>query len=204
MKSDFAYSVERVALSEEHRARVTGFGTNRQGQAINRQYREQLANRIGSDRLCGRRDRAVWRALKGCTDDDLAFDLLVAGVSVCWDGRLGVDDGGQKNFRDIALWVGRVLGQRKGELALKVGAWGINMLVTALPTLFTLDKDVLSLPLTDSLDSFLDQELIRGIRKNPYLSPFAQSHGHSFGLAACQLVTGRAFHSSANIIHRLK
>jgi DNA-directed RNA polymerase, mitochondrial len=86
---------------------------------------------------------------------------------------LGVDDDGQKNYRDIALWIGRCFNQRKNKLALKVGAWGVNMLVTALPTLFTLEGDVLTLPLTDDLDSFLTGIIERAGKSNPYLLPLA-------------------------------
>jgi hypothetical protein len=50
MSTDFDRSVERVARSEEQRARTTGFGTTKQGQALVRKYRGQLADRIGEER----------------------------------------------------------------------------------------------------------------------------------------------------------
>jgi hypothetical protein len=60
--------------------------------------------------------------------------LLTAGITVCFDGGLGVDDYGEKNFRDIALWIARnLVAVRDRELALNVGTWGINRLCE-LPT----------------------------------------------------------------------
>ena len=152
--SDFHHSVQRVVGNEESRAKATGFGTTRQGQAIAAQYLTQLASLISADRTSGRRDKVVWRVLKDL--DDLALRLLIAGISVCAGDHIGTNAVGQKNFRDVALWIGRNLSQNKNELALKDGAWGINML-TALP-IFTLgDGDILEMPLTASLDNFLDE-----------------------------------------------
>jgi DNA-directed RNA polymerase, mitochondrial len=172
MSTDFDRSVERVARSEEQRARTTGFGTTKQGQALVRKYRGQLADRIGEERAYGR-NKAAWRALRGTNDDDLGVRLLVAGISVCADDGLGVDRDGEKNLRDQALWIGRNFGQR-GETALRVGEFGFNMLLK-LP-IFTLGPaDVLVLLLTDSLDAFLDDVLVRSIKKNPLLSPLSVS-----------------------------
>jgi len=97
-----------------------GFGTTKQGQALARQYCPQLAESIKANRALGR-PKPVWKALRGIGDEDLALRLLIAGVSVCYAPNLGVDSEGQKNFRDIALWIGRNLGHR-GELGFKVGA----------------------------------------------------------------------------------
>jgi len=51
MDNDLDRSAERLARSEETRARLTGFGTNKQGQAIQRQFHHQLAD---DSRNCGR------------------------------------------------------------------------------------------------------------------------------------------------------
>ena len=170
MSTDLQHSAERLAKSEEYRARATGFGTTRQGQALLK-YRPQLADRIGADRALGRRDKAVWGALRGLSDDDLALRLIVAGVSVCGSDGLGVDDDGEKNFRDIALWIGRNLSQtRDTAIRFKAGAWGVNMLA-ALPV-FELKGDILT-P-TDAVHDIMDEALARAVRSNPFLSPLAE------------------------------
>jgi hypothetical protein len=61
---------------------MTGLGTTKQGRALARQYREQLADEIGKDHAHGRH-RVVWKHLKSDGDDALALRLLVAGISVC-------------------------------------------------------------------------------------------------------------------------
>jgi DNA-directed RNA polymerase len=159
-------SLERLARSEEHRTRTTGLGTTKQGQALARQYRQPLVDRIAEDRAYGRHDRDVWRALKG-TDDALALRLLVAGISVSEPGELGADGNGEKNYRDQARWIGSNFGQQR-KLGLKVGAWGINMLQD-LPV-FALDTgDVLRM--TASADAFMDDVLARAVKANPLLTP---------------------------------
>src|SRR5262245_30557422 len=169
MNFEFDRSLDRLVRSEEHRNRVTGFGTTKQGAAIVRQYREQLADRIAADRARGSRDKDLWRALKGIDADGLSWRMLVAGVSVCASDTLGADDDGEKNFRDIALWLGRNFGHR-GKLGLKVGAWAAGMLTT-LP-IFRFDGDaVLTLPLTDGLDAFLTEIVANGVAGSPLLSP---------------------------------
>jgi DNA-directed RNA polymerase len=116
----------------------------------------------------------VWREFEGVNDEALAFRLLTTGVSVCAHDGLGVDDDGRKNYRDIALCIGRCLDQKKGKLALKVGGWGARMLVTSLPTLFAFDDDcVLTLLLTDDLDDFLTDVVECAAKTSPYLFPFA-------------------------------
>jgi hypothetical protein len=99
---------------------------------------------------------------------------LVAGISACYASDLGIDSEGQKNCRDIALWIARNLAPvRDRKLAAKVGAWGINRLL-ALP-IFDLDEnDVLELVLTDPLDALLDGVLSRAIITNPLLTPSAK------------------------------
>lgn len=168
MKDDFDRSLERLARSEDQRAKLAGFGTTKQGRALARRYYKQFAERISDERASGR-GKAVWKALRGIENGDLALRLLIAGVSVCYAADLGVDSEGQKNFRHIALWIGHNLGQ-KGELAFKVGAWGVNMLLS-LPIFTLIDGDVLDIPLTESLDAFLDDVIERGAKSNPLLSP---------------------------------
>src|SRR6516164_6016669 len=129
MDSDFDRSAERLARSEETRARLTGFGTGKQGQAIEREYHDQLTDISAANRGVYRRERPVWAALRGIKIDDLVLRLLTAGITVCFDDGLGVDDDGEKNFRNIALWIARnLVAVPDRELALKVGTWGINRL----------------------------------------------------------------------------
>jgi hypothetical protein len=62
MNTDLDRSIERAWKAEEFRAKSTGWGTTKQGQAVARQYQEQLADLIDAERAFGR-DRAVWKAL---------------------------------------------------------------------------------------------------------------------------------------------
>ena len=48
MDNDLDRSAERLARSEETRARLTGFGTTKQGRAIERQFHDQLADIIAA------------------------------------------------------------------------------------------------------------------------------------------------------------
>jgi Autographiviridae RNA polymerase len=163
---DLDRSLDRLLNSEATRARFTGFGTAKQGQALVRLYIEQLTASICADRG---RDRDVWRALRGITDGDIALRLLVAGISVSEGGDLGVDEDGEKNLRDMALWIGRNLGKR-GEIGLKIGVWGMNMLV-GLPV-FGLDGDILKM--TVAADEIMDDVLVRALKSNSLLSPLTE------------------------------
>jgi DNA-directed RNA polymerase len=170
MKPNLDHTVERIAHSEDYRARTTGLGTTKQGQALVRQYRARLADRIGADRILGRRDKAVWRALKGISDDDLAINLLVAGISVCGSDTLGVNDDGEATFRDTVLWIGRNLCSRQGrETRFRVGAWGTSLLVETLPIFALAADDVLIL--TEPVHELMDDVLVRAVRGNPFLTP---------------------------------
>jgi hypothetical protein len=162
-------SLDRLLRREDHRSSTAGFGTTKQGQALARQYREQLTDRIRADRSYGRRVKEVWGALKGLDDQRIALRLLVAGISVAEGDRLGVDDDGQKNYRDQALWIGRnLVGNLQRKLNFKVGAWGINMLIS-LPA-FALDiGDVLKM--TAAADGLMDDALVNGVIHNALLSP---------------------------------
>jgi DNA-directed RNA polymerase, mitochondrial len=165
--SEFDRSIKPLMDAEDHRSRTTGFGTTKQGQELARQNRQQLADRIRADRTNGRRVKAAWGALKGLDDQTIALRLLVAGISVAEPNGPGVDDDGQKNFRDQALWIGRNFNQR-GDLGLKVGAWGIDML-TSLEA-FGLDVgDVLKM--TARVDEIMDDVIVNGVKNNPLLSP---------------------------------
>jgi hypothetical protein len=162
---DIDRSFDRLNRAEESRALITGYGTTKQGQSLARHCRPQLAVRIGADRAIAR-DKAVWRALKDIDDEEIALRLLVAGITVCGSDSLGTDEEGDKNFRDIALWIGQQFGCGR-ELGLKVGAWGVNMLLV-LPV-FELVGDVLKL--RADVSDFMDDVLAQAVRNNPLISP---------------------------------
>jgi DNA-directed RNA polymerase len=168
--TDFDRSLDRVARNEEARARASGFGTTRQGQAMARQYLQPLAASIAAERAHGR-DKDVWRALKGIKTDDLALRLLIAGITVCWDDGLGINADGEKTFRDVCLFIGRDLGQRTTEAAFRVGAWGARKLEEAVPYFAVNDAGVLIIDLTDELDADLTDIVERSVKNNPLLSP---------------------------------
>src|SRR5262245_35099350 len=113
----------------------------------------------------------VLRAIKDLDDEELAFRLLVAGISVSEANNRGADDDGVKNFRATAEWIGRNLGQQRGELCVKVGAWGINRLIE-LP-IFGFDAGD-TLKLTASADDIMDEALAGALKNNPFLSPLTE------------------------------
>jgi hypothetical protein len=66
METDLQRSADSIASSEDQRAKLTGFGTNKQGQAITRRYREQLADAIEVYRAAPAiSERQVWAAIIG-------------------------------------------------------------------------------------------------------------------------------------------
>src|SRR5262245_37199602 len=180
--NDFDNTIERRIKTEYFRADHLGFGLSTQGLALQR-YRQPLAQIIVLDRagrpLPGwepllrlqRQDRELWRALKDLDADDIALRLLITGISVCFNERLGVDHNGVKNYRYIALVIGSCLG-RRGEIGFKLGRWGIRMLTQL--RLFKLDADdVLTLSLTDEEDEALTEVVCELIRRSPFLTPLA-------------------------------
>jgi hypothetical protein len=187
MNTDLDRSIERAWKAEEFRAKSTGWGTTKQGQAVARQYQEQLADLIDAERAFGR-DRAVWKALNDVpaavngrvlkafrrTDDDLARDLLAAGISVCCDQGLGADRDGVKTYRDIALWIGRnCCSSRDVEIRFRVGVWGIKRLI-GLPV-FKLDFDHVDvLTMTADAGDMMDDALARTVVNNALLSPLTE------------------------------
>jgi hypothetical protein len=87
MQHDLDRSLERLNRAEEYKRSALGYGLTKQGQALRREYQDELCERIGVARATKRRDKALWRALKGIDDETLALRLLTAGISVC-----GLDD----------------------------------------------------------------------------------------------------------------
>jgi hypothetical protein len=182
--SDIDNTIERrLEKTEYFKVEHLGFGLSRQGLGLAEPYVQRLTQIIAADRAgpsnplweplqkLWRPDGGLWRALKDLDDDDIARRLLLVGISVCFNERLGADGDGVKNFRDIALVIGSCLG-RRGKIGLKVGAWGIRML-TQLP-LFTLDGEILTLSLTDEEDEALTEIVCDLVRRSPFLAPVAR------------------------------
>ena len=146
-----------------------GYGFTRQGQALTRKYRDQLADNIRAERILAR-DKVLWRAIKDFDDETLAVKLLVAGISVCGGEKIGTDKDGEKNFTKIALWIGRNLCITDGEITFKVGAWGVRLLLT-LPVFDLVGEDILVL--NGGVNDFMDEVIARAVRNHPLLSPLS-------------------------------
>jgi DNA-directed RNA polymerase len=169
--SDLDRSYERLNRQEQSRARIGGEGITKSGLALACRYSPTLAGHIHADRIRPR-DRRPWQALKDIDDETLALRLLSNGISVSADNKLGVNGDGNKTFRDQALWVARNFGIKGDrELLLRVGVWGINMLLT-LPIFVSGDDDVL-LPSELAIE-FVGDFLARQIKNNPLLSPLTE------------------------------
>ncbi len=143
--SDLDRTYDRLNRQEQSRARIGGDGTTKSGLALACRYSPTLAGRIRADRACPN-NRRPWLALKGADDETLALRLISNGISVSGDNKLGVNRDGDKTFRDQALWIARNLGIKENdrETILRVGTWGINMLLS-LP-IFVLGPDDVLLP----------------------------------------------------------
>ena len=171
MQDDFERSRDRWLDQEELRASLTGFGTNRQGQAIYRKHRERLGF-IVANRDRPTSDKALARALK-----DVDLDrLLVMGITAAAGDGIGVDKEGVRNFRDQALWLGHHLkpNRKSRQLEFKLGAWGIDLL-SELPVFALEDDGALSLPLTAALDDWLNETVERGLQSCPFIWPLADA-----------------------------
>jgi len=181
MQDDIEHSRNRWLDQEELRTKLTGFGTNRQGRAILRKYRDPIAKLLDADRRHPR-NREIWRALK---DADLVGEqaqtalfidrLLTMGITAAAGYGIGVDDDGIKNFRDQAIWLGQHLGLRRSQRALefRAGAWALDRL-NGLPVFARDEEDVLTIPLTPGLDEFLNAVVEAGIRNDAFLFPLGQ------------------------------
>ena len=180
MQDDIEHSRNRWLDQEELRARLTGWGTNRQGLAILRKYRDQLVSRLKADRRRPHH-KEIWRALKaagvvGTEIDTARFTdiLFIMGVTAAASDGVYENDSTNR-FRDQAIWLGQHLGLKRSQrvLEFKVGAWAIQMLGDV--SVFALDKDgVLTIPLTAELDEFLNAVVEAGIRNNAFIFPSAE------------------------------
>src|SRR6516164_4352905 len=102
--NDIDNTIERRLKTEYFRADHLGFGVSKQGVGLAERYVPRLAQIVAADRAgpsnplweplqkVWRPDRELRRALKDMTDDDIAWRLLIVGISICFNERLGVDD----------------------------------------------------------------------------------------------------------------
>jgi hypothetical protein len=132
--NDIDNTIERRLKAEYFKADHLGFGLSTQGLGLADPYVPRLAQIIAADRAgpsnplwqplqkLWRPDRELRRALKDLDldNDDIARRLLPVGISICFNERLGADDDGIKNYRDIAIAIGSSLG-RRGKVGLKLG-----------------------------------------------------------------------------------
>jgi hypothetical protein len=178
IQHDIDRSRDRWLDQEDARAKLTGFGTTRQGRAIIRKYRDPLAELLAADRHQPHH-KEIWRALKDAgrigeqAQTDRFIDLLLTmGITAVADERVGLDKDGIKNFRDQAIWLGQHVGLKRPQriLEFKVGAWAIKMLI-GLPIFDLKDDGLLDIPLTDPVDEFLNAVVVEGIRSNAFFFP---------------------------------
>jgi DNA-directed RNA polymerase, mitochondrial len=168
---DRGYSEIRAAKREDYIAGEYGFEATKQGRALERRYLSQLTDKIEAAKRYGRRDHEVWQALKDV--DDIAGRLLRAGITVAASTGLGVDRKRSKNSRDIALWIGRRLGQDRPDQQWKVGTWGADRLIE-LP-IFRLDgNDVLTLANTAEVKELRDNVIRDAAADDSFLLPLAE------------------------------
>jgi hypothetical protein len=85
---DIERSFDRLSRPQAYLEARDGLGATRQGRHACRTYWPLLAKNI-SDSRAGSRDKALWRALKGHCNCDLAKFLVNIGLTVCASDRLG-------------------------------------------------------------------------------------------------------------------
>jgi DNA-directed RNA polymerase len=163
------YNVTRAIKNDVQHEKDEGLAASRRGQALFDRYLPELKEHIATDKAYRRRDRDVWKALKDVEDRE--DRLLRAGITVAVSTRLGVDKDGDKNSRDVAIYIGRALGQSKVETCWEVGTWGVDML-RQVQALFWLDaEDVLRLRYNDEVKELCAAAIQAAGAHNPTLLP---------------------------------
>jgi hypothetical protein len=163
IRGDLDRSIERIVKAEEQRASVAGFGATLQGQALLREpaYLHPLTQVIHACRI-GRKTAVTTALTKaGKKSATIARELLFAGITI------GV--GKPDELGDAARWIGRLLGYSRGRLALDIGMWGVEMLLS-LP-IFVLENGIPTLPLTDEIDAFFNEVVANAVQVRPLLLP---------------------------------
>jgi DNA-directed RNA polymerase len=167
---DLEASVIRQYDADAARAKQFGLGLSRRGLGLAERYVPQLAVRVRADRKF---DKGVPKTLRRLDDETIARTLLEAGITVCADEAFGADDDGERNFTDIALWIGRNFPCKEDtELELEVGAWGMCLLET-LP-IFTRNADDAVLMMTAEADEIMEDVLSELTKDNPLLRPLTE------------------------------
>jgi hypothetical protein len=163
------YNVIRSTKNDVQLEKDEGLAASRRGQALFERHLPELMEHVAVDKAYGRRDRAIWEALKDV--ENLEDKLLRAGITVAAHSRLGVDKYGEKHPRDIALAIGRALGQQGTEIKWKVGNWGTDML-RQVQGLFWLDaEDVLRLRYSAEVKDLCAAAIQSAASNNPTLLP---------------------------------
>jgi DNA-directed RNA polymerase len=167
---DYGRSVERIAKSEAYRAK-SGFGFTGQASVIVDRYLPQLAEWIGNSLADGRRSLDVRRAVRGLSNEDIAYRLLIAGISVAMGKRFGVDEDDNKTPRDTAVWVGYNFTCETRLAAFRTGTWGVGGLLT-LSDVFRLDDNgLLIIVATDEVQGAMNRFITSAAQRHPLLSP---------------------------------
>jgi DNA-directed RNA polymerase len=165
------------------------------GQALTRKYVNALAKHIEADRS-ERHSAGVLPVLEEI--DDLPLKLLSLGITVAAASTLGVNKDGKKTYTAIALWLGRHIYQQTEdvELALRLGAWGVRMLIKLPFFAYDADADaegpVLMLKYSNRLLEWLDETRANSAAGRDLLpSPTQPEPWTKFRQGDLILVTGR-------------
>lgn len=155
-------SIERELKHEGRCIQLNGFGHSLQGRTFHRHFFSKLVDAIYRD-LAKPIDKGVWRRhLKQMDIGEIADRLLVAGLTVGHE---------RQKFGIVASWIGKCLGQSDKQVALRVGTWGVNMLLE-LP-IFSLEgsDQILTLHWSNDLHQLVAETLARRIGRNHLLLP---------------------------------
>ena len=167
-------SIEREFKQEDRCIRSFGFGHSVQGRTLHQHLLHSLCAAIDDDRKRWINrdkpiDKKIWRHISRRDTRDIADRLLVAGLTVAHERQI---------YGIAATWIGKCLGQRDREIALRVGSWGINMLCTL--QIFAVEKEQRENPGPDnifvmhwdeSMRDLVAEALARRIGRNHLLQP---------------------------------
>jgi hypothetical protein len=169
MDKEFDADLDRVAEKEEGRILYSGFGSTKQAEAYEARRLDVLAAAIHEARNTPRRTHnKVWALLRQRSDEDLAAQLLWAGLNSTYSYQ------GEHCYGHSAERIGEQLGFRRQDRKIEVGAWGLEVLTKALPREFWLDDcEVLTLHLTDEIDALMDEAVIELVAASPLVLPLA-------------------------------
>jgi DNA-directed RNA polymerase, mitochondrial len=138
-------SIERELKQEDRCIRSFGFGHSVQGRTLHQHLLHSLCAATDDDRKRWINrdkpiDKKIWRHISRRDTRDIADRLLVAGLTVAHERQI---------YGIAVTWIGKCLGQRDKETALRVGSWGINMLCTL--QIFAVEKEQRENPGPDNI-----------------------------------------------------